>query len=259
MQRRGSGCESDEDHRCTAMDGDLEGSGRLQALRGFARNGQAATERNGRQMNDRTHAEPASLGDMLTAAGLFVGLLTAWLYMAGWNYAYTYFDHFRIPLLMIELPFEHYLMYGGSLVRKFPNWSVFIVLLLCVVGLLAHSRAFGKIGLTVIAVVLCLLLTELARWGGDAAARDDIRNLQKTDFGAFPRVHFIFDSKYDVQQKAIGDVSAADCGRLVASTRDKLFIVRPVKDAPTTSLSTIVISAKSAEMFVIKADYSSCK
>jgi len=68
----------------------------------------------------------------------------------------------------------------------------------------------------------------------------------------------VFDSKSDLQQKAIGDVATADCGRLVASSRERLFIVRTVKDAPTISLSTIVISAKGAEMFVITADYSSC-
>jgi hypothetical protein len=211
-------------------------------------------------MNDKTCAEGSSLGDMLTAAGLFVGLLTAWLYMAGWNYAYSYFDHFRIPLLMIDLPFEHYLMYGGSLVTKFPIRSICIIVLICAVGLLAYrwSQALGRVGLTLAAVVLCLLLIGLARWGGDAAARDDIRNLEKTDFAAFPRVHFVFDSKSDVQQKAIGDVATADCGRLVASSRERLFIVRTVKDAPTVSLSTIVISAKRAEMFVIMADYSSC-
>lgn len=212
-------------------------------------------------MNDKTCVDAPSLGDLLTAAGLFVGLLAAWLYMAGWNYAYSYFDHFRIPLLMIDLPFEHYLMYGGSLPNKFPIASVFIILLLFVVGLAVHrwSNALRKVGLTVTAIVLCFLLVSLARWGGEAAARYDIRNLENTDFAAFPRVHFVFDSKSDAQQKALGDVATADCGRLVASSRERLFIVRTVRDAPTVSLVTIVVSAKSAEMFFITADYSSCK
>jgi hypothetical protein len=225
---------------------------------------QGTPQRFGRPMSETnqgsTGAAP-SLADLLTAAGLLVALATAWLYMAGWNYAYSYFDHFRIPLLMVDLPFEHYLMYGGSLVTKFPVSSVCVVGLLFAVGLLARrwANVLGKIGLTIVAIVVCLSLVDLARRGGEAASRDDIRTLESTDFAAFPRVQFAFDAKSDAQQKAIGDVATADCGRLVASSRDRLFIIRPVKDAPTASLSTIVVSAKSAETFVITAQYSSCK
>lgn len=50
-----------------------------------------------------------SLSDVVSAAGLALGLVSAWLYAAGWTYAYVYFDRFRIPLLMLDIPFEHFL------------------------------------------------------------------------------------------------------------------------------------------------------
>ncbi|MCK1523386.1 MULTISPECIES: hypothetical protein [unclassified Bradyrhizobium] len=222
-----------------------------------------ASQRFGRPMNG-THqgsgSAPPSLSDMLTAAGLLVGLATAWLYMAGWNYAYSYFDHFRIPLLMIELPFEHYLMYGGSLATTFPGWTFFLLCVLLVVALVVRrcAHVLGRVGLTIITIVIGLSLVDLARCGGEAAARHDIRMLERTDFAAFPRVQFVLDVKSEAQ-KAIGDVATADCGRLVASGKERMFIIRPIKGAPTASLPTIVVSAKSAEVFVITAEYSSCK
>lgn len=227
------------------------------------RDDQSATQRFGRPMNGTLPAstgEPPSLSDMLTAAGLLVGLTTAWLYMAGWNYAYSYYDHFRIPLLMIELPFEHYLMYGGSLATKFPVRTFILLCVLLALALVVRRWAhrLGKLGLTIVAIVVGFTLVDLARRGGEAAAKHDIRILESTDFAAFPRVQFAFDAKSDAQ-KTIGDVATADCGRLVASGRERLFIIRPIKGAPTASLPTIVVSAKSAEIFVITAEYSSCK
>src|SRR5262249_24947133 len=67
-----------------------------------------------------------SLGDVVSAATLAVAFLTAWLYVTGWSYVYDYFDRFRIPLLMVELPIEHYFVYGGLVVRKNLEWSIAI-------------------------------------------------------------------------------------------------------------------------------------
>ena len=43
--------------------------------------------------------EGLSLGDVVSSVGAALGLIAAWLYAAGWTYAYDYFDRFRIPLL----------------------------------------------------------------------------------------------------------------------------------------------------------------
>jgi hypothetical protein len=37
---------------------------------------------------------------------------------------YHYFDRFGIPLLMVEIPKENYLVYGGIVGRRFPVWRL---------------------------------------------------------------------------------------------------------------------------------------
>ena len=57
-----------------------------------------------------------TLGDVVSAAALVLGLITAWLYVTGWTYAYHYFDAFRIPMSMADLPREHLFFCGGLVV-----------------------------------------------------------------------------------------------------------------------------------------------
>src|SRR4051794_27736449 len=54
-----------------------------------------------------------TLSEIIGSAAFALGLITGWLYVAGWTYAYHYFDRFRIPLLLVDLPREHLLIYGG--------------------------------------------------------------------------------------------------------------------------------------------------
>jgi len=54
-----------------------------------------------------------SLGDVVSAATFVIAVITAWLYTVGWTYVYQYFIQFRIPLLLTDLPLQHYLVYGG--------------------------------------------------------------------------------------------------------------------------------------------------
>ena len=62
--------------------------------------------------------EGLNLGDAVSSVGAALGLIAAWLYIAGWTYAYAYFDRFRIPLLLVDIPFQHMLVYGGLVVLK---------------------------------------------------------------------------------------------------------------------------------------------
>ena len=68
-----------------------------------------------------------------TASGKRLGLVTAWNYFAGWSYAYHYFDRFRIPLLMVDVPTEHVFVYGGLVIWK--NWYWAILLAIVLLGL----------------------------------------------------------------------------------------------------------------------------
>ena len=65
-----------------------------------------------------------SLGDVVSAAAFIVGLASAWLYMAGWIYAYEYFDTFCIPMLLAQIPREHLFVYGALTVWKNPGVAI---------------------------------------------------------------------------------------------------------------------------------------
>src|SRR3954454_24094510 len=80
----------------------------------------------GRGSSVSDSSKPLSFGDVISAATFAVAVLTAWLYVAGWTYAYHYFDRFRIPLLMLDLPKEHYFVYGGLVVWKSLGTAVVV-------------------------------------------------------------------------------------------------------------------------------------
>ncbi len=54
--------------------------------------------------------KPPSLGDVISAGTFAVTIIVAWLNVTGWTYAYQYLGRFRIPLLMADLPPQHYLV-----------------------------------------------------------------------------------------------------------------------------------------------------
>src|SRR5215212_4185202 len=89
--------------------------------------------------------KPLSLGDVISAATFAVAVLTAWLYVAGWTYAYYYFDRFRIPLLLLDLPKEHYFVYGGLVVWKNLG-AALLVAGVVIVFAWACSRWAGRLG-----------------------------------------------------------------------------------------------------------------
>ena len=77
-------------------------------------------------MNVSEKGKPPSLSELVGAAAFLVGLFSAWLYSTGWTYAYHYFDRFGIPLLMVEIPKENYVVYGGIVGQQFPVWGLAI-------------------------------------------------------------------------------------------------------------------------------------
>jgi hypothetical protein len=113
-----------------------------------------------------------SLGDVVSAAGLGVAVLTGWLYAAGWTYVYNYFALFNVPLLMVDFPFEHYLVYGGSVPIYFPLLSTTLLVLVAIALAIIYRRAayLGRAGAAAALVTLVALAFVLARWGGASTA-----------------------------------------------------------------------------------------
>src|SRR3954447_17224633 len=103
---------------------------------------QPASKRSAAQPELNTAKSP-SLGEIVSAATFVIAVLTAWLYTMGWTYVYHYFLQFRIPLLLIDLPLQHYLIYGGLVLWKNVWASLAIsvgVLVLCWVCVRFASR-----------------------------------------------------------------------------------------------------------------------
>jgi hypothetical protein len=106
--------------------------------------------------------KPPSLGDLAGVIAFVVGLISAWLYFTGWTYAYHYFDRFGIPLLMVDIPKENYLVYGAIIVRQFPLWGLGLALALLTAASLWRwtgavlGRVATPLGLVAIAIVFWL-------------------------------------------------------------------------------------------------------
>jgi hypothetical protein len=202
-----------------------------------------------------------SFGDVVSAASLGLGLITGLVYLAGWTYAYYFFDRFRIPLTMIDLPLEHYIVYGVLVFYKYL-WGVLLVGVLLVAALWcvsAWSHMLGRFGIATSVAVLALVAFLLARQAGVEAAEADFLQQRNSDYAAYPRIRFgegVISSK---GPNVLGDLTENDCGRLLASSRDLLFVIRPVQKVPGLELDTLVISLAKAETFRIEANYTSCK
>src|SRR5215831_20861765 len=106
-----------------------------------------------------------SLGDVVSAATFVIAVVTAWLYTVGWTYVYQYFIQFRIPLLMIDLPLQHYFVYGGLVLWKNIWLSVavaFAVLALAWASVRFASR-LGRFALSATVIVAILALFVVGR------------------------------------------------------------------------------------------------
>lgn len=205
-------------------------------------------------------ASGPTLGDVVSAAALVLALITAWLYVTGWTYAYHYFDAFRIPMLMADPPKEHLFVYGGLVLWK--NWFLSLATGLVVFGIIAacvrYRRRLRRFGIATIVVVLVLALFHLGRLGAVAAARSDFEIQQATDFDAYPRVRFALTDDAEPPAALLADLAKSDCGRLVLATKDRLFLIRPVAGAGDGRLDTFIVPRDGIKALRLKADYSSC-
>ena len=59
--------------------------------------------------------------------------------------------------------------------------------------------------------------------------------------------------------ETLGDTATTDCSRLVAATKDRLFLIRPSSDAPGADIDTYVISAEQVLAMRIMGNYASCR
>lgn len=206
-------------------------------------------------------ARSPSLAELLAEAGVVVGLAVAWLYTAGRAYAYGYFDRFGIPLLMVEIGREDYVLYGSVVLRWFWGWAlagggalIVIVGLWRWIGLL-----FGRLALPLgIAAVAALFW--LGHAAGVAAAHREYMDLREGDYAPFRRVQLWLkaDAPLPAGAPAAADL-AQGCHRLLLSTGERLFVVRPFRGAPAAELPVLIVPWEDIAALRILPDETSCR
>jgi hypothetical protein len=212
------------------------------------------------QMNDNDPGP--TLGEIIASAAFALGLITAWLYVAGWTYAYYYLDRFRIPLLLVDLPREHLFVYGGLIVRKNPSTAVGVSILLvaAVAALFVFRRQLGRTGITGLLVLGVLVLFLLARLAGTATAAADFALQRGSDYRVYPRVVLETGSVATNAEVAKDPAMVrSGCARLVLASKDRLFLIRPVKGAADLELHTVVVPWSDIKALRITDQYTSCE
>ncbi len=209
-------------------------------------------------------ASGPSLGDVISCVALVVGLITAWLYVAGWTHAYYYFDRFRIPMLMLDLPREHLFVYGGLTVWKNSLAAVLITAVAIALVWLSvkFRRVLGRAVLAGVAVFGIVALFGLARLAGIETARNEFVEQRLSDYRAYPRVELTLTDALTQESPPAGDaskVARSGCARLLLFSDDRVFFIRPIKDAPAAELHAFVLPWSAVKDMRIRHEYWSCE
>jgi hypothetical protein len=202
-----------------------------------------------------------TLSDVVSAATFAVVVITAWLYVVGWTYVSQYFIQFRIPLLMLDLPLQHYLVYGGLVLWK-SIWlclgtSIAAVALawVCV----RWSTMLGRFAVSTILVAALLVFFLVGRFAGIATAEADFAHQYQNDYPAYPRVAVILRKEAsEAIGDRIGDVANTDCGRLVLFSAGRLFLIRSVRGIAAAKPDSFVLLGDQLLALRLLDEYQSC-
>jgi hypothetical protein len=213
-------------------------------------------------MNASQTKKLPSSGNLLGVAGFSIGLISAWLYLAGWTYAYHYLARFGIPLLMVDVPKENYFVYGGVVARQFPIWG-FVIGVAVLAMVYSWRWLTDKLGRLMAPSGLLVVLA--AFWLGHQAAivvaHEQYALQRESDYSAYPRIQVRMkesDKARDGLQPASADL-AAGCYRLLLHNQNRLFLLRPLKGAGAADLPVVIAPWDQIELVRVLPDYTSCQ
>jgi MFS family permease len=212
-------------------------------------------------MNASKTEKGPSIGDVLGAAGFAIGLITAWLYLVGWTYAYHYFDRFGIPLLMVDIPKENHFVYGAIVVSQFPvsGLIIFMIVLALVCSWRWLSSKLGRL-LAPFGLLVVLAALWLGHQAAIVAAHEQYALQRASDYSAYPRIQVWTKESgktTDGSQPASTDL-ATGCYRLLLHNQDRLFLLRPLKGAAAADLAVVIAPWDQIERARVLPDYTSC-
>jgi hypothetical protein len=210
-------------------------------------------------MSDKTGP---TLGDVISTATFAVAVITAWLYAVGWTYVSQYFIQFRIPLLMLDLPLQHYFVYGGLVLwkRAWLSLGIIITLVALAWGCVRWASTFGRFAISAIMVMIVLTLFWIGHSASVATARAEFLKQQQNDYPAYPRIAILLKKETsEALGDRLGDIAKTDCGRLLLFSSGRLFLIRPVAGVPSASLDVFVLPTDQLIAFRIVDEYRSCR
>jgi hypothetical protein len=191
----------------------------------------------------------AVLFDLATA----LALVTALVYATGWTYAYHYFGHFKLGLLMLEIPYPYFFMYGFWV---FKEWWWLLVLLyglvavpyfIFVPALLPRLRQIESVRpwlLKHLQVPVVLLTFLLAWWMAAASADRYYREQQRQGFTDYPHVR-VWTKKplpENAKLRKIYEALPEGNHRLLLQNRDKLFLFKLPRDGKPARVAVIQLA-----------------
>ena len=204
-------------------------------------------------------ATPPKLGEIVSSLGLAVVLLTSWLYVTGWVYAYHYFSYFSIPLLMVDVPYHSYIVYGSLVIWKNYIWSISICLLFLLFNLFPRFWEFGKFTIFYAVFSCIFLLFVIGHIGAVDTAKREFAALRHGDFEFFSRVSIVLrPGALKAVGERLGDIPSSSCGRMVLLNGNWIFLIRPIQGAPDATLDTIILSMDQVEAIRVMPSQQSC-
>lgn len=212
--------------------------------------------------------QPASdgltqLAGYAAGLGLLVGLIAAWLYMAGWAYAYHYFGHYRLGLAPLAIPREYIALYGLWVAQAHPLQLGLAVLLLVLVAGAPPAlqeqpvvRWLLRTATVALVVLLCFLGYSLAVELAERQHAEDAAD----DFPGHPRLQvWVVDAW--AADSALGPLAkelAEGCHRLLFQNTTALFLFRPRRDAALVDLPVLTVPFAQLRATRLLPDRRSC-
>jgi hypothetical protein len=157
------------------------------------------------------------------------GLLTAWIFVMGWSYLYTYYEYFGLNINSLEVPIYQYFLFCFTQFVSF-RWNALIVapmmlavFLLTWVGTSVRRKRWG-VAVAVAYLVLFWLGFRFSVTDGVKRAVEDM-----SDSSYLPLIALEFRTpdqsfKYGVIEQSL----ASNRLRLLIENKDRLFVFVPV-------------------------------
>ncbi len=216
------------------------------------------------QLSDSSEGQDREfqLGDIAAAFGVLITLSAAWLYMAGWSYAYHYFGHFHIGLLPLDIPRETFFVYGSWVLKSHAVWGIALIVIGVAVSLVMPWGRLGRARrlLSWLGLVVVLGVFWLGYEAAVETARSHYLQDRAEDYPAHPRARIWVDPEWLGKGGAVAFKTglAAGCYRLLLESHESLFLFRPFRDAPAAAVPLVILPRGEVKALRLLADYTSC-